>query len=86
MQGILPGERQARHTYLTQRSYGVSREVRADHSHVPATNTLTPLVPLGRCFLFSWSLHVSPQNHVLHRRAAAPLPLSAISERLQHLC
>ena len=28
--------RQARHIYLTQRSYAVSREVRADHSHVPA--------------------------------------------------
>ena len=28
--------RQARHIYLTQRSYDVSREVRADHSHVPA--------------------------------------------------
>ena len=43
--------RQARYTYLTQRSYGVSREVRADHSHVPADQRMTPMVPVAVCLI-----------------------------------
>ena len=46
--------RQARYTYLTQRSYGVSREVRADHSHVPADQRMTPMVHPVAVFLIPW--------------------------------
>ena len=65
--------RQARHIYLTQRSYDVSREVRADHSHVPAkfSTRCHPTFPR----FDSWWFHM-----ILSPQTGFPQPL------LQPLC
>ena len=60
--------RQARYTYLTQRSSGVSRDGWTDHPPAPASSQYTNF-PRG--LLIPWFLHNTPQNIPLRRSAAA---------------
>ena len=72
--------RQARHIYLTQRSYDVSREVRADHSHVPAkfSTSCHPTFPRFDSWFFhdTFPTNRFPTAAFSRRRSAAFLQTS----------
>ena len=79
--------RQARHIYLTQRSYDVSREVRADHSHVPAifSTSCHPTFPRFDSWFFHDTFPTNRFPTAAFSRTRESLPLQSRTNNLFNL-